>query len=60
MYRGVDPNERLDDSSILNQTYTEGVTLFPDTDDTLLNQADFVAQDYIEKGILEFTIRKCT
>lgn len=56
LYRGVDPNERLDDSSILNQTYTEGVTLFPDTDDTLLNQADFVAQDYIEKGILEFTI----
>ncbi len=56
LYRGVDPNEKLDDSSILNQTYTQGVTLSPDTDDVLLNQDDFVAQDYIEKGILEFTI----
>ena len=56
LYRGADPNEKLDDSSILNQTYTEGVTLIPDADDTLLNQADFVAEDYIEKGILEFTI----
>ena len=56
LYRGVDPNELLDDSSILNQTYTEGVTLIPDTDDILLNQDDFVAEDYIEKGILEFTI----
>jgi len=56
LYRGVDPNERLDDSSILNQTYTEGVTLIPDPDDTLLNQQDFVSDDYIEKGVLEFTI----
>ena len=56
LYRGVDPDERLDDSTILNQTYTEGVTLIPDTDDVLLNQDDFVAEDYIEKGILEFTI----
>jgi hypothetical protein len=56
LYRGVDPNEKLDDSSILNQTYTQGVTLSPDADDVLLNQDDFVAQDYIEKGILEFTI----
>lgn len=56
LYRGVDPNERLDDSSILNQNYTEGVTLIPDPDDTLLNQDDFVAENYIEKGVLEFTI----
>jgi|TARA_R110002074_G_scaffold106530_4_gene230105 hypothetical protein len=56
LYRGSDPDESLDDSSVINLLYTEGVTLTPNADDTLANRSDFVKFGYIESGVLEFTI----
>ena len=56
LYRGVDPDERLDDSTVINQLYTSGVSLTLNDDNVLLNQSSFVNPGYIESGVLEFTI----
>ena len=48
----VDP----DDSSLVTALYEEGVTLFPEDTDTLVDRADFIAPGFIEKGVLEFTV----
>ena len=45
-----------DDSSIISTLYEDGVTLFPEDTDTLVDRADFIAPGFIEKGVIEFTV----
>lgn len=54
--RSLLPGIDEEDSSLISTIYTDGVTLYPDDTDTLVSRADFIAEGFIEKGILEFTV----
>ena len=54
--RSLMPGVDVEDSSLISTLYDEGVTLYPEDTESLVNRADFIAPGFIEKGIIEFTV----
>jgi hypothetical protein len=44
------------DSSLITTLYEDGITIISDDTETLVNRSDFIADGFVENGVLEFTI----
>ena len=54
--RAFQPGVDVVDSSLITTLYEDGVTIEADDNETLVNRSDFIADGFVEKGVLEFTI----